>query len=562
MNKYENLLYEWCDYLVKNQDESGGFGCEACGFDHGRADNAVYPLIYIFTKTAEPRFLLAARRVMAFRRLLTCPDGAVQNDFQSEWKGITVFSAIGLYKTIRNFGARLPDDFRNELTVAFTRSAEWVSDNIDIGFRANINYYAAASAVNAMRYEYSGDEGCREKAARLLEYCLSHISHGGILCGEAQPHSLLSPKGCVSADIGYNIEESLPCLFEAAELINDREASAKIRELAKVSLDFILPDGGLDNSFGLRNNKWTYYGSRTADGPAGVFTSLGKNDPVFYAAAKNNLDLLERCTVGGALGGGLSYSAAGEPPCVHHTICHACSLTDALLCGFDVSSAEAVFSAPESGDSLKYYPELDTYIVNCGAWRATVTGYDFTTYTYENGAAHCSGGTLSLLYGRRSGPVIAGSVYDYRLTEKNNMQTPCGKFPHRPLIPRAEYESEGKKYATCLDGEAKITAEQGESSIIFKVRAGFKCIGGKEHCPSAAFADFEYIFTPDKVIITLNVCGDGVNAKFILPVISGSAGVITGAAYKKEKIFFLTGGLIADEYTFDASKKLTVTITE
>ena len=72
----------------------------------------------------------------------------------------------------------------------------------------------------------------------------------------------LTPRRCRPIDIGYNVEESIPSLIKyAAGVRDDRPALDKLTEVLRRQLAFMLPDGAWDNSFGSRNNKWTYYGS-------------------------------------------------------------------------------------------------------------------------------------------------------------------------------------------------------------------------------------------------------------------------------------------------------------
>ncbi|MCQ2480022.1 MAG: hypothetical protein MJ120_05215, partial [Clostridia bacterium] len=254
MNKYKCLLKEWCDYLVSRQRDDGGFSCEACETIHGRADNAIFPLIYMFSETGDCRYLLTAQKLLLFRKNFEHSDGAVQNDYGSEWKGITVFSAINLYKTLHFFAEVLPEKFRKNLEEKFRNSCNWVYENVVDGFRANINYYAAASAVNAMCGEYFGEEKFTIRAKNLLNYCMKNFTENGLLTGEGQPHNFTTEKGCFPVDIGYNLEESFPCLVDTAEILNDEKILKKLSAYGKEFLMFMLPDGGWDNSFGSRNN--------------------------------------------------------------------------------------------------------------------------------------------------------------------------------------------------------------------------------------------------------------------------------------------------------------------
>ena len=51
-----------------------------------------------------------------------------------------------------------------------------------------------------------------------------------------------------------------------------REVIASMR----THMEFMLPDGGWDNSWGTRNYKWTWWGSRTSDGCQPAYPGLSR----------------------------------------------------------------------------------------------------------------------------------------------------------------------------------------------------------------------------------------------------------------------------------------------
>lgn len=73
----------------------------------------------------------------------------------------------------------------------------------------------------------------------------------------------VTPKNCRPVDLGYNAEESLPALILYAELTGDEDVGRAVLRTAREHLNFMLPDGGWDNSFGSRSYKWCWWGSRT-----------------------------------------------------------------------------------------------------------------------------------------------------------------------------------------------------------------------------------------------------------------------------------------------------------
>ena len=556
-DNYRELLIEWCDALVASQiaegEHFGGFRCESCGFTHGRADNAVYPLVCAYDFTGDVKYLDAARNVLVFRKKLLQPSGAMQNDFTSAWEGITAFSAINHLKTLLFYGDILPSDLRAEIEGDAVTAVQWVHSHMVVGFHAYVNYYAAASLVNALADKYYHGAAYRARSKELLNYCLGLFTENGLLAGEGKPHDDRSPKGCLPIDIGYVAEESMPCLIHAAELLGDEEAIVTLTDHARKLLDFMLPDGGWDNSFGVRNNKWTYYGSRTSDGCIGAFAALSKRDDVFAEAAERTYKILKSCTHGGLLYGGVAYPENGQKPCIHHTICHAGALADALHTGIEERAARAL-PCDDKGISFKYYPEIDTYKIHAGKYLATLTGYDYATHHFANGAAHASGGALSLLYKQGTGAMIAGSVYRYVMTEPNNMQSPTGGKKHASLLVRAEYEEDGVRYATCLDLGAEIKVRGEKNAILANVIA--KCVsedgkGGKDVILS-------YRFAADGVTVKVGSAGE--NVRFILPIIENTGEILTTAPYTKEPVFFLTGGFAAEEYTFSLAEGVTITI--
>ncbi len=563
-DKYRELLIEWCDSLVESQitdpkDECfGGFRCESCEFPHGRADNAIYPFVYAFVLTGDKKYLTAAENLLPFRKKLEKESGAVQNDFSSPWQGITSFSAIGLLKTLMYFGDRIPQDFKEKIEACAIASARWVYENMTVGFPAYVNYYCAASLVNALYAERYGDEAYRARAKELLAYCLKLFTENGLLAGEGKPHDAKSPKGCLPIDIGYIAEESLPCLIHAAASLGDEPALAALTAHAKKLLDFMLLDGGWDNSFGVRNNKWTYYGSRTSDGCIGAFAYLAKKDGAFSEAAERTFEILRSCTHGGRLYGGMRYFENGQKSCAHHTFSHACALADAIREGISEPTERISLPSDEQTVGFKYYPELNTYKIRAGRYQATLTGYDFKTHNFANGAAHAGGGTLSLLFKAGTGAMIAGSVFEYKLTEPNNMQTPVAGKNHASLLVRAELKKDGVTYATCLDPDPEITVSVENGAVTARVRSRFFAIGSDRAADDTLFAECAYRFAPNGVSIRIGKIGKEV--KFVLPLIENSGALHTENRFEKESIFFLTGGFAADEYSFSLAENLSLTI--
>jgi hypothetical protein len=250
------------------------------------------------------------------------------------------------------------------------------------------------------------------------------------------------------------------------------------------------------------------------------------------------------CSQGGLLHGGVQYPQNGEPACVHHTFTHANAITCALDAGIEKYAERVALPEDDSPAPIQYFPELDTYKLAVGDLRATVTGYD-----YNLDAGHASGGALTLLWHKKAGPVIAGSVVDYKLVEAHNQQLTLKKARHRSLVPRVELFVDGERYSQCYDTRAVITTSGNDRQVSVKVHASLVTIDQRP-LTSPACVKLEYRLTGSELGISGRVYGPHAGkARFVLPVIGDEPRVEVPGEYASDSIFFLTGGFGATEYS-------------
>ncbi len=551
-SELNELLLTWCDALTKLQIDmpqpelNGGILCPACGMIHGRCIEAVYPLMRAADFTGEKRYLDAAKALFNWGKNVICSDGGAKNDIKSEWKGITAFSAAALHDALRYHGHLLEGDERVEWEARLRLMGDWLKDNIHIGAKAYINYYAGAACADALIGKYFGDEALIELAKELAGYSFSHISENGLLYGEGMPHDALTKKACRAVDFCYDAEESLPCLYRYAETLQDKTAAEKCAEAFHAILEWMLPDGAWDNSFGTRSFKWSYWGSRTTDGCLDALFALGQDDAVFSEAALRNLTLLKKCTHDGLLCGGPDYAKAGEKTCVHHTFCHAKTIAAALDANA-FSSFERCPLPAEKADGVRRYPELDAYRINKGSFIADVTGYDTK---YKQGG-HVSGGAVSLLWHKEAGPVIAAGMAEHSIFEPFNQQLPTDPKSDRCVCPRIEFISEGRLYAQHFDYNAAVSAAENDGATELSVSSEL-CSVDAQQLKENGECRLKYVFLSDRLRIKGKVSPKiSENARFILPVVEGSAAVevVKGRSTDKpEKIFSLAPGFVCEEH--------------
>lgn len=463
---YADLLETWGATLKRLQVTQfpdagicGGILCPSCSRIHGRTMDAMYPFLHLAKRTKDSSYVDAAERIFRWARHVARPDGSWVGETNHGWKGITVFSVIQLAHCLKFHGDILEPKTYSLWQEALRAAADYLAESMTIG-TGNINYPITSAASFALAGEVLENARYTDRAREFAHKAMEYLTPNHLIFGEGAPQRGRTPKGCRAVDLGYNVEESLTGLVLYALAVGDDEVREQVVESMCSHLEFMLPDGAWDNSWGTRNFKWTYWGSRTSDGCQAAYALLQKDVPEFGRAAYQNALLLRECTHGGFLYGGPDYHAHGEIPCIHHTLFHAKALATILDYGADVPD-EAVPLPREAEYGTKYYPEIDTYLVAKGDWRGTVTGYD---WEYAP-ASHASGGALSMLWHSDWGPVVSASLTRYEMIEENNMQLPIAD-DHACLTPRLVLKG---RYQSILDTAARIVHETGEREEYFCV---------------------------------------------------------------------------------------------
>ena len=545
-NLYRELLKKYCDALISLQDKSddkafkGGVYCRACKNIHGRCPDAVYGFVVAAKIFGNEKYLQAAKDVFAYGENLLCDDGGMYNDAQTTWRYTTTFHQTAVIEALRAGSEMLDEETKSAFESRARRMAEWLYENLDEHSPANINYATTNGLALALSGNYFHEQKYLDRAKRLIAYAMNHIDESGFLYGESKPHDKISDKGCKSVDIGYNVEESVPALVKYAYEVDEKDLKEKLVDVVRAHLDFMFPDGGWDNSFGNRNNKWTYWGSRTSDGCAPMFLLLADKDPAFAEAAYRNTEMLDKCTADGFLYGGPQYCKRGEYACTHHTFEHINSLA------FAVDHIDEKYLSPkrtaipsDNTNVFRYYPVVRTYKIAKGDYLATVTDYDFDLIF----GGHATGGTLTALYNRKIGPMIMGSVTDYVLVEPTNMQQVKDRENHRSLLPRLVKTVDGKEYSSTFYLQAEMAGTEEKDGYRISATTGLSTNKG-ENLPSSK-PKIEYVLTENGLKISISRA-EGL--KFLLPLIGGNVKITGGEIENKKEIFFLTGGFIAQEY--------------
>jgi hypothetical protein len=529
-----DLLRDWCDGMLAVQihdpsdpTKHGALGCPACDFIHGRCMDAVYPFLHMAKVTGDEKYLKAGIAVFEWSKNVSQEDGSwtVIPDPKS-WRGITVFGAIALADALHHHGDLLDATTRQRWLERLGLAGDYIYQNFTKLDFSNINY--GCTGIHAMnllgrvldRPPYL--KRSRQLASGLKDFL---TKPNGLLFGEGQSTTGTSPRGCRPVDLGYNVEESLGAVALCADATGDPELAAIAGPLLEAHLAFMLPDGGWDNSWGTRQSKWTYWGSRTSDGCQPGYAVLAKKHPAFATAVIENTRLYRRCTANGLLHGGPHYISHGVKPCVHHTFTHAKALATLRDHGDLARQIQATLPLPRAqADGVREYPEIATWLAARGPWRATITAYD---WIYQEQAQQPTGGAISMLWHPQAGPLLAGSMARYHLVEKNNMQ----HYPEdHPLTPRVELWEDDFWFTQLYDLTAKVEHSDQDGTLAFEIAARLLNKARKEPSNGKANCSLSYHFAAEAVLIAATAPGVGSESnrpRLVLPLISPTGEKVT-----------------------------------
>lgn len=531
-----NLLKDWCNGMIKvqinnpsNLEEHGALGCPSCSHIHGRCMDAVYPFLYMADKTGDKKYTEAAKLVMTWAENNVSQENGAWTVIKNpkSWKGITIFGAIALAEALHYHGHVLDEATRKAWIVRLDKAGQYIYNTFTIDF-TNINYPGTAVYGLNLIGNVLNRNDFKERSKKLAsEIKVYFTANEGLLFGECKKSSSkLSEKGLHGVDLGYNVEETLNSLVMYALKEKDNELLQILTKSLNSHLEFMLPDGGWDNSWGNRMYKWTYWGSRTCDGSQPAFGMMAHINPAFGTAAVKNTELLERCTADGLIHGGPGFIEAEIPPCVHHTFTHAKPLAALLDHWGHLPEINKNTALPRTkADGVKHFKDLDVYFFARGDWRGTVSAYD-AEYHYKYDYRQASGGALGVLYHNKVGLLCAASMAEYHLVEKNNQQAQPGK--DICLTPRIETFEDDVWFTNLYDLPATVTSKDENETIELIADVKLKNRDRQVVEGTASTFDIEYNCTTDKIEIKVSTKQD-IKAKtaFVLPIVSPSSEIVT-----------------------------------
>lgn len=522
-----SLLEKWCLGLYENQTNSPGNtmtdgGIYSPGDDAylGRSADALYPFLWMAKHTNDKKYIEAAKKVYAWEQNNCWSEelGCWYNspNQPNSWKGITVFAAMTKLEALEHYSDLLGGETVAEWEKRLHRTAEFIYLKFSINY-GNINYPAVGTLVLYKLGVYFNEDKYIQKANELANELLYYFTPDDLFFGEGG--RTRNEAGQYPIDLGYNVEESLPAMALYCRYSGNKELYAKVLKSMKAHLEFMLPNGGWDNSWGTRNFKWTLWGSRTSDGCHPGYYALADEEPVFVEAVYRNLKCLDESTANNLLHSGPHEFIEGILPSTHHTFDHAKALVSLLhIKTPEILSPENILPR-EKEYGIKKFESINTIIFSKGSWRGTVTAYNVNYRGRTNG--HASGGALTMLYHMHNEIISVASMTEYQLWESFNMLDDKKVDNFMNLTPRLELTTEDNQtYRNISDFNAKLSYTETDDEMIVNTQS--RLVDGDQNEPDGGTPDVYIDYRVKNDILSIEITADKPSLgklRFIFPVV-------------------------------------------
>ena len=354
-------------------------------------------------------------------------------------------------------------------------AAEFVHRTFHLDY-GNINYPATATYALFQLGKMFNEDKYLAKAAELADGFLARFTPDGLLWGEGGQQA--TSRDRIRSTWATTWKRAFRRWPSTASYLDHEALLEKVATSLQIHLEFMLPNGGWDNSWGTRNFKWTLWGSRTSDGCHPGYYLCADKHPYFAEAVYRNLKCLEASTHENILTSGPHEHLAGVSPSIHHTFEHAKALTKLLHTAPPVTGKQEELLPREKEYGIKKYDSINTVLFSKGPWRGTVTGYNYL-YKEKQHDGHCSGGALSCLYHMDVGIVSVASMTEYQRWESQNMLSQEHVKHFICLTPRLELGLPGGQlYRNISDHQAQIRIVETDEEL--RIRAKAKLVTGEQ----------------------------------------------------------------------------------
>ena len=438
----------------KQNSDYGGILCPHCLIYHTRAAEAVYPLSYEYQQTQNSALREIAINLGNWLIKQQETDGSWK-ETPEEWTGTTTDQTLMMalaFPILKPYLTKVEE--RNWLS-AIEKASDYLTTVMSPEF-ASINYCATTTTTLMQVNTLIPKQEYVSKAHKLAHQVIAKMDFDYFLTGEGG--RVFDVK--YGVDLGYNLEMSLWGLTLYARLANDTLINNHVEEALKRHIGFVYPNGTIDNSWGIRSNKWTCFGGATSDGCHILFSLWANKNDIYRTAAIRNMNYLEKCLKDGHVGfGPMYYDIFKTLPCIYSTFAKAKSM--AMSMQYVTSDIGKMPPLPLDNKGLHYYPTLNVATARTSQWCATVSAYGYkdpagakSKYMHRP-----TGGSICNLWLKGHGYFQASSQTIYKRWEPMNFP----EIPEPlPLTPRIEFTNSLGYFTNLYEFDATLQCSEEE----------------------------------------------------------------------------------------------------
>jgi hypothetical protein len=455
-----HTLHEFCDALLQKQitdkkdADYGALRCPTCNVLHTRAAEAVYPFAVSYRHFKDRKYVQAAVRLGNWLLRQQQSDGSWK-ETPEEWTGTTTDQLLMMVLAFQIVHKELSAAERTAWEKSIRRAADYLSRVMSPEF-ASINYCTTTTASLSLTNRYFPDERYLKKARDLAWQVMAAMDEDGFIQAEGDRSYDLK----YGADIGYEIDMSLWGLELYARTTGDTLMKRLVHASVLNHLPFVYPNGAIDGSWGIRSNKWTTYGSMTADGCQILFSLFAEEDSRFRTAAWRNLTYLRTMVRDGIVGYGPDgWRIFDKPPCIYPTFCRAKNLAMAAEFGEQTEGTLPPLPSDETG-WLRHFPTVDVVLVRNSTIMATISAYRYKELAKRAKSKYMhrpNGGSVSALWIKDFGFLQLSSQTEYHRWEPMS-------FPEMvetlPLTPRIEFANQNGYFTNLYEFDGRLSYSQ------------------------------------------------------------------------------------------------------
>jgi hypothetical protein len=438
----------------------GALRCDACNVLHTRAAEAVYPFAVAYKNSGGKKYLNAAINLgnWLIKQQLTAGEW---KETPEEWTGTSTDQLLMLAATYPILEEHLTSREQKSWSNSIRRAADYLTKVMSPDF-ASINYCATTTVSLVFANNINPDKRYIKKAKKLADQVIAKMDEDGFICGEGGRVDGIK----YGADVGYEIDMSLWGLGLYAKMTNDTCVDRYVSRSLANHLFFIYPNGAIDGSWGIRSNKWTVYGSATADGCQILFSLYTAEDARYRTAAMRNLNLLRQMQKEGIIGYGPQYwEIFDTPPCIYPTFVRAKNL--AMTIDFGDQNYGPTPDLPTDNPTwVRHFPTVDVALTRSKNFMVTVTAYRYKDIVGRENSKYMhrpSGGTISNLWVKDYGFLQTASQTEYRQWEPMHFPEADGILP---LTSRIEFKDSSGYYTNLYEFDGRFSVSSIRSNRI------------------------------------------------------------------------------------------------